>query len=401
MKPKLRRKVLDNGMVVLFEKRALPTVSVAFAVRHGSINEDVSEKGISHFIEHLIYKGTPTRNSRQIAIEIERRGGDLNGFTSETTTAFHCKLPSRHLKTALEVLSDIVKNPKFDIKEIEKERQVIFEEMKLYKDSPQHYVSQEIQKNLYKGHFRIPVIGTSKSMNSITRKKLVKKFREIYNPNNMILCVVGDADFKDVVKFAKKNFGKKRGRIAKKKIKKQNKSTTEKRKGIDQANLIFAYHVPNLNDKKSYAAFVLNVLMAVGMSSRLFSEIREKRNLAYVVKGASDINRDFAYNSIRVGAKKENVKKIKEIILKEFEKVSKELDESEIGQVKEQIIGNYQIAIEDSHVQMENLLVNEVNGNAKRAYEFEKNIRSVKLKDVKELAKIPLKKYSFFALVPE
>ncbi len=400
MKPKFHRKVLSNGMVVLFEKRALPTVSVAFAVRHGSLNESTSEKGISHFIEHLIYKGTPTRNSRQIAIEIERKGGELNGFTSETTTAFHCKMPSKHLKTALEVLSDIVKNPKFDSKEIEKERHVIFEEMKLYKDSPRNYVAQEIQKNLYKGHFRIPVIGTLKSMNSITREKLVKKFSEVYNPNNMILCVVGDADFKEVLEFARKNFGKGKGRIRKKKIEKRNKSTTEKRRGIDQANLVFAYHVPCLNDKKSYAAFVLNVLMAVGMSSRLFSEIREKRNLAYAVKGTSDINRDFAYNIIYVGTKKGNTEKIKKIILKEFEKVSKELDASELQQVKEQIIGNHQIALEDSHIQMQNLLVYEVNGNAKRAYEFEKNIKSVELKDVKEIAKIPLKKYSFFALLP-
>ncbi len=401
MKPKLHRKVLDNGMVVLFEKRALPTVSVAFAVRHGSINEDISEKGISHFIEHLIYKGTPTRNSRQIAIEIERKGGELNGSTSEIITVFHCKMPSRHLKTAFEVLSDIIKNPKFDPKDIEKERQVIFEEMKLYKDIPPHYAAEKIQKNLYKGHFGISVIGTPKSLNSITREKIIKKFKEVYKPNNMILCVVGDAGFNDIIGFAKKNFGKEKGKIRKKKIKKQNKSTTEKRKGIDQANLIFAYHIPCQNDKKSYAALILNVLMSVGMSSRLFNEIREKRNLAYVVRGSSEINRDFAYNSILVGAKKENVRKIKEIILREFKKVSKELDESELSQVKEQVIGNYQIAIEDSHVQMGNLLMNEVNGNAKRAYEFEKNIRAVKLNDVKNLAKTPLKKHSFFALIPE
>jgi len=401
MKPKLYRKVLGNGMIVLFEKRPLPTVSVAFAVRNGGINEDFSEKGISHFIEHMLYKGTPKRNSRQIAIEIERKGGDLNGSTSEIATTFHCKLPSRHLKTALEVLGDIIKNPKFDPREVEKERQVIFEEMKLYRDSPRYYAAEKIHENLYKGPFGISVLGTSKSMKSITREKLVEKFKEVYKPNNLILCVVGDANFKDIVKFAQENFGKEKGKINKKKIKKQSKSKIEKRKGIDQANLILAYHVPFLNDKKSYAAFVLNVLMAGGMSSRLFNEIREKRNLAYSVKGFSTINRDFSYSGILVGTKKENVNKIKKIILNEFEKVSKELDEKELSQVKEQVIGNYQIAIEDSHVQMENLLINEINGDAKRSYNFEKNIKLVTLKDVKALAKIPLKKHSFFALVPD
>jgi len=141
--------------------------------------------------------------------------------------------------------------------------------------------------------------------------------------------------------------------------------------------------------------------MAGGMSSRLFNEIREKRNLAYAVRGFSVINRDFAYNGIRVGTKKENVNRVKKIILEEFEKVSRDLDKDELAQVKEQVVGNYQIAIEDSHIQMENLFMNEINGDAKSAYEFEKNIRSIKLKDVKALAKIPLQKYSFFALVPE
>ena len=121
MKPRFYRKVLKNGMTLLFEKRSLPIVSVAFAVRNGGVNERISEKGISHFIEHMLYKGTPTRNAKQIAEEIEKNGGDLNGFTSEEITAYWCKMPSKHLNVALEVLSDMVKNPLFDAKELEKE----------------------------------------------------------------------------------------------------------------------------------------------------------------------------------------------------------------------------------------------------------------------------------------
>ncbi|MCP6727562.1 MAG: insulinase family protein, partial [Patescibacteria group bacterium] len=160
------------------------------------------------------------------------------------------------------------------------------------------------------------------------------------------------------------------------------------------------YHVPLAKDKKSYAARVLGTLMAGGMSSRLFSEIRDKRNLAYAVKGESNINKDFAYNLIYIGTTKENVEKVKKIILEEFEKVAKELTEKEFEQVKEQLIGNYNIAMEDSQNQMASLLAFEIDGgNAEEFYEFEKNISEVKLEDVKDLSKI--KNYSFFALVPE
>ena len=399
MKPKFYRKVLRNGMTVILEKRDNPVVSVAFAVRCGGINESVSEKGISHFIEHLLYKGTPKRNSKKISEEIEKNGGILNGFTDETVTAYWCKIPSKHLITALDVLSDMVKNPLFDEKEIEKERKVIFEEIKMYTDNPSSYVFHEIQKSLYKKPFGLPLIGTEKTLNSLTREKIIKRFEQVYQPNQMILCVVGNANFDKIVKFAEGNFGNKKGKVPKFKVFEKSEFKIKKRKAIDQANLVFAYHVSRSKEKKSHAAHVLNTLMAEGMSSRLFSEIREKRNMAYAVKGGSSILKDFAYNIIYAGTKKENVLPIKELILEEFEKVSKNLDEKELNSVKEQIIGNYQISIEDSQHQMVNLLMYEIDGNAKNAYDFEKKIRQVKIEDVKSLAKI--KKYSFFALVPE
>ena len=140
-------------------------------------------------------------------------------------------------------------------------------------------------------------------------------------------------------------------------------------------------------------------LMGKGLSSRLFEEIREKRNLAYSIKGGADINRDFSYNYVYAGTTKENVNKVKDLILKEFEKVSSSLTEKELNEIKEQMIGNHNISMEDSQDQMMNLITYEITGNAQEFYEFEKNIKSVKLKDVKSLAKI--KDYSFFALIPE
>ena len=386
-------------MTILFEKRENPVVSVTFAVRCGGINEASHEKGISHFIEHMLYKGTPKRNARQIAEEIEGKGGILNGFTDETVTAYWCKLPSKHLGAALNVLSDMIKNPLFAEEEIEKEKSVIFEEIKMGRDNPVHHAFREIQRLLYKEPFGSALIGTEKTLNSLTREKILKRFKEAYSPNNLILCVVGDAEFSKIVDFAEKNFDQKKSKIPKYKVVKRNLSKTEKRRGVDQANMVLGYHFPISDKKESHAANVLNVLMAGGMSSRLFHEIREKRNLAYAVKADSAILKDFSYGLIYVGAKKENILLIKKVIIEEFRKVSKELSEKELGQVKEQIIGNYQISMEDSQNQMVNLLMHEIDRNAEDAYEFEDNIKKVKLKDVKNLAKI--KKHSFFALVPK
>ena len=399
MEPKFYRKVLSNGMTIILEKRDLPIVAVAFAVRNGGINETPSEKGISHFIEHMLYKGTPTRNSKQIAEEIEKKGGELNGFTDELITAYWCKMPHHYLNVALEVLSDMIKNPLFDEKELEKERKVIFEEIKMRRDMPHIYVMDKIESELYTGTLGKSLIGTYETMSSIDRKKIIKKFNQVYTPNNFILCVVGDANFDEIVEFAQNNFGNRKGKVPNVKFSPKNGSSIEKRKGIDQANLVFAYHVPLAKNKKSYAAVVLSTLMAGGMSSRLFSEIREKRNLAYSVKGDSDVFNKFAYNLIWVGTTKDNIKVVKELILQEFKKVSKELSEKELNEVKEQIIGNYHISQEESQTQMINLLMHEIDGDAREFYDFEKNIRDVKLKDVKELAKI--KKYSFLALIPE
>jgi len=402
MEPGFYRKVLKNGMTVLFEKRDIPVVAVAFAVRNGGINETAEEKGISHFIEHMLYKGTPKRNAKRIAEEIEKNGGELNGFTSENITAYWCKMPSKHLDVALDVLSDMVKNPLFDEKELEKERKVIFEEIKMYHDNPLMHAFDEIKEVMYDKPFGMKLAGTFETMSSIDKKKMIQKFKEIYKPSNMVFAVVGNADFAKLCDFCENSFSKEKGQVLHFAIKLKKGQKTEKRKDIDQASYIFAYHSPLANDKSSYAAEVLLALMAGGMSSRLFTEIREKRNLAYAVKGSMETTKDFSYGQIYVGTNKENIEKIKELIVKEFLEVSKTLDEKELNSVKEQLIGRYQINMEDSQTQMVNLLMDEMDGNAGEFYEYEGKIRKVDLEDVKNLAKkVAEGNYSSFALVPE
>ena len=400
MELNFKKKVLSNGLTILFEKRDLPVVSVAFAVRAGGINETLEEKGISHFIEHMLYKGTPTRNAKKIAEEIEWNGGDLNGFTSEEVVAFWCKMPSDKLDVALEVLGDMVKNSLFDEKELEKERKVIFEEIKMRHDNPMIFVFDEIQKELYDGTMKIDIIGTHETMEKVDREKMVKKFKDIYQPDNLILSVVGDADFDELVNFCEKNFGEGKSEIVKSEFGLKNEIKISTREGIDQAHIVFGYHIPM--DKHNYTAQVLSCLMAEGMSSRLFNEIRMKRNLAYAIKGGSDINKNFAYNFIYVGAMKENVDEIKKLILEEFQKVSENLEEEELQKTKDQLIGQYNISMEDSQNQLVNILGSEIQGNAEEFYEFPEKISNVSLEDVKKMAgEVKEGNYSFFALVPK
>jgi predicted Zn-dependent peptidase len=402
MKNEFKRVVLKNGFTILFEKRDLPLVSVAFAVKAGGINEKTEEKGISHYIEHMLYKGTSKRNVKQISEEIERRGGELNGFTSEEIVTYWCKIPSKHIDVALDVLGDMVLDPLFDEKELEKERKVIFEEIKMYKDNPRLHVFDEIHSCLYGGTLAMHLAGTKDTMNAINRKKIVEKFKELYTPNNMVLCVVGDAKMKKLVDYAEKHFGNEKGKIPEIKFDRKNQIKVEERKGIDQANMVFAFHAPNGSDELSYASICLINLLAGGMSSRLFSEIREKRNLAYSVKGEAEIGKRFSYCSIYIGTMKENTEQVHKLILEEFEKVSKTLTPEELESVKEQIIGNYEISLEDSRAQMVNLLAAEVEGDASRVYDFEKKVRKVKLEDVKKFAKkVAEGDYSLFSLVPK
>ncbi len=399
MKNNFYKKILKNGMTVLFEKRKdSGVVSVAFAVKHGGIHESEEEKGISHFIEHMLYKGTKNRTAKQISEDIEKNGGILNGFTEEELTAYWCKMPSRHVDIALDVLSDMILSPLFDEKEMNKERQVIFEEMKMRKDMPNIFVIDKIQSLLYTGNLGIDLIGTEKSMNSITREKILEKFKKVYGSENMILCVVGDADFKKLCDFCESKFKKSDFKIIEPKIGLKNQEQILKRTGIDQTNLVFAYHAPSASDKMNSAAQVLSCLMVGGMSSRLFQEIREKRNLAYAIKGGYSGGKRFGFNSIFVGTSPENYERVKEIILEEYTKV-KGVDETELNQVKDQLIGNSQISKEDSQGQMIDLLYNEVWDKAEDSYKYEENIKGVKLEDVKKLANFG--NYSFVALIPE
>ena len=389
---------LKNGLTVLHEKREVPVTTVMLAAKFGAAYESSEEKGIAHFIEHLCFKGTEKRNVKQVAEEVEKVGGDLNAFTHEEITAYHVKLPSEHLNVAMDVIFDIFFNASFPEAEVEKEGNVICEEIKMYRDNPRMHVLDNIKNNLYEKPFGDFIGGTKESVKGMNRGQLFEKHRSIYVPKNSILCVVGDNDFEEIVKLAE-NFSVEREweEIDLPEIKIRNLKSVENRQDIHQANLALGFHFSYLGEKGRYAAEVFSTILGQGMSSKLFSEVREKRGLVYSVKTDLDLGKNYGYMIIWAGTDPEKVKQVIDICLEEYGKM-KDITAEELEAAKIQVIGNRHVESEGSNDVAVNLILEEVSNCAEDYYNYKKNIQSVTLEDIKELAKIS--EYSSFSLQP-
>ncbi|MBU3912690.1 MAG: insulinase family protein [Nanoarchaeota archaeon] len=392
------KKKLNNGLTVLFEPRKLDVVSVSASVNWGAAFEPGHSKGISHFIEHLMFKGTKTRDQEEIAREIEKKGGILNAYTSEEVTSYWCKLPSKHVSSGIEIASDLILNPRFDSEEFEKEKQVIIEEIKMYHDNPRYYVMDKIKGLLYKKPFGMSIAGKAEIVRGLTMERVIDLFKSKYTSDSMILSVVGNADFDEICKKAEKIFPKTQRKIIEHAPVRMNSQESESRAGIDQTHFVFGFHAPSLKDRERYAYEVMAAYLFAGMSSRLWQEIREKRGLVYSINGDFDLGSRYGYCAIYAGTRKEKVREIKQIILEEIKKL-KEVSARDIEECKEQVIGVKKIAEEDSSSAMNSIMLEEVAGGAEEYYKHEENIIGVGPDEIRKLA--CLKNYSSFALVPK
>lgn len=387
-------------MIVIMELRELPVIALSISNKFGAGFEKSEIKGIAHFIEHLVFTGTKTRSHEDISREIEKKGGILNAFTAHEVTSFLFKLPSEHLFSGLDILNDILNNPIFKEDKFEKEKKVILEEIKMYHDTPQRFVYDRLESNLYEKPFGESIIGSKETVSSLERNAVLDYFQSRYNPSNFIVTIVGNADFDKVCDYLEKNFSGKKSEIEKFEIKKVNKETIEEREGIDQAHFLFGTHAPLISDKNYAALEVLNAYLADGMSSKLFLKIREDRGLAYAVRGSINAEKSYSYYTIYVGTTKEALPEIKKIILEEFNNI-KNMKEEELEEIKEQLIGQRKISTEESTNVMNELLMSELSGKAEDYYEHEKRIKAATLKQVKAIAIELVKKYSIAAIVPK
>jgi len=345
------KKKLKNGLTIIHEPRKTDSVAIEINIKTGSINETNQTNGISHFIEHLVFKHTKNRTQKQLSSAIEDVGGTLNAFTDNERTAFHAQVLKKHFNTALEILSDIVLNPLFLEKDIEQERKVILREMNMYEDTPMIYQQVLLPNKLFQKHpLGNMIIGTKKSMNSITRKQILDYYHKYYIPNNISIAVVGDIkSLFNKVEFFFRNI--KSSKLLKSRLIKEPKIKkpilfTQKRK-IENSYFSLGFKTISRSHKDSFVLDLINTILGEGMSSRFFQEVREKRGLVYTIKSNNKFVNDIGYFEVYAGIKKEKIKEAKKVIFQEIRKLAK-ITTKELNQAKIKLEGNYLIDNEDN-----------------------------------------------------
>lgn len=383
----MKKIVLDNGLTVLLERKPLKSATIEVSVNVGSNNENKKIFGISHFIEHMLFEGTKNRTANQLVNAIESKGGEINAATTHDRTFYYTKIPRKHFNTALNIISDIIQNPVFNKKIIEKERQVILSEVDLVMDEPNFYQWFFFLKNLFKKHpARNPTYGTRKTVSKLNQNNLSKFYNEYYVPNNMIITIVGD--IKDPIKKIKKLFSFKNKKIPKIKLiiePKQIKSDKKiEKRPINQSYIILGYKTPPRVNKDTYALDIMRSVLGRGQSGKLFNEIRTKRGLGYSVGVEHQPGKNCGFFAIHVSTDKKNIPKVKSIILTEIKKLNN-LTSKELKEAKTFLEGEFILDSEDPQKLANQLSFWQTMKNANEFNKYLSKMRKVTIKDIKRV----------------
>ena len=384
-------KTLSNNLKIAYER--LPharSVSAGVWVLSGSRYEDVS--GMSHFIEHMLFKGTKTKTAREIAEKMDLTGGQLNAYTTREYTSYYALTVDKSLEDALEILSDMVINSRFSESDIELEKNVVLEEIAMYEDSPEDLVFDLLEEHAFAGNtLGRSITGTRESVKSITRNSIMEHMEKFYSPRNIVLSVAGNFNEDELLSFADKYFGNMKDSgftvpEVKKPLFAKGENTTIKE--IEQANLAIGYECYGYDNDLRYPLIILNNAFGSSMSSRLFQRIREDEGLAYSVYSSLASYKDIGLFSIYAGLKAENLKKTEKIILEETEKILKSgLTEEEIIRAKKQIAGSLILSGESVSSHMSTLGKGILlNGKVKSEAEILEKVEKVSDKDILDVA---------------
>lgn len=332
----------------------MQSVALGIWIKVGGRYESAKNKGSSHYLEHLAFKGSKDYSCRKIKESIEGVGGSLNGFTSEELTCYLVKLPSRHLSMALDVLSSMVVSPVLSPGDIEKERTVILEEIKMHKDSPQSYVYELLDNLLWPGHpLGMTITGTSESISRIKRQDLLLFKEQYYVPANIAVSAAGLLEHDNFTAKAERAFShlkeKKSGKfcaVTETQLKPQLKILAE---DTEQTHLVLGFHSFKRDHPLKYALGLLYVILGANMSSRLFNEVREKRGLAYEIGAQVRFFQDTGAFIVHAGIDNRKVNKAIKLILEELEKIKDKLvTRDEFKRAKEFYLGQLTLALEDT-----------------------------------------------------
>jgi predicted Zn-dependent peptidase len=389
----IRREVLPNGLIVITEQmQHIRSASIGIWIKTGSRDEDPQWNGISHFIEHMVFKGTKHRSAEDIARQVDSIGGNMDAFTAKECICFNVKVLDEHLPIAMDVLSDLVLNPVFDAQDITRERGVILEEIKMDEDSPDYLVHEIFTQNFWKDHpLGKPILGTKDSVKRFERDAVLGVYGQRFAPGNLIICAAGNLKHEEFVELVNKHFQQMKSvkngfhspqpQIVPRIIMRNKKS-------LEQVQICVGVPSHPIAHTRRHASYIMNTLLGGGMSSRLFQNIRERQGLAYAIY--SDLNpyRDTGCLSVYAGTSRESAGKVVQSIVSEFRKLkSEEVPAEELRRSKDQLKGSLMLSLESSTARMSNLARQEMYFD--RFFSMDElidKIESVTAEEVKQLA---------------
>lgn len=390
--PMYKKIILDNGIPVVIETaKDMQSVCIGIWVKVGARHEPPDKNGISHFLEHMIFKGTKKRTAKDIAVQIDSIGGELNAFTSRESTTFYVKVLDEYIEKALELLTDIFLRSIFPEDDIKKERGIITEEIKMAEDTPDDYIHDLFSKNVWgeKGLGQT-ILGRREIIKTFTKGDLLNHIKEYYGTKNIIIACAGNFSEEHLIDSLNSELGR---------LKRESNSKTEPPpKFMSKLNIIpkklLETHIclgvegiPQGSEER-YSAHLLNTILGAGVSSRLFQEIREKRGLAYSIYSFNVSYYDTGLWAVYAGTDRSHVREVVNLIIDEMCNLSETLTIDELQKAKDQLKGNLILSLESTSSKMTNIAKQEIYyGKYFSPQEIITAVESVTLEDVKSLSK--------------
>lgn len=386
-------KKLSNGIPVIVEDiKSINSVSLGIFVKIGGKNENEGEEGISHFIEHLLFKGTKTRSAKDISEEIDNEGGIINAYTSAEKTVYYIQMTSNSLEKGIEILNDMFLNSTFTKENIDRERNVIIEEIKMYDDIPEEVVHEENLRFAITGVQGKSIAGTPETLKKIGREEIVKYFEDNYKPDNIIVSVAGNMDIDAVIKKLDEGLGRLEDKSSRRiydGTMKINSGEKRIKKETNQVHLCVNTIGVSNSDENRIAASVISNVLAGNMSSRLFQKIREEKGLAYSVYSYMSTFDEGGIFTVYAGTTHESYEEVIDIILKEMKDIKENgITEKELQKAKNQFLSMVTFGLESSKGKMTRMANSYLlYGYIKPIEEIIDEIEGVTLEKIQEVAK--------------
>ncbi|MBM7613720.1 M16 family metallopeptidase [Alkaliphilus hydrothermalis] len=353
-----KKYTLDNGLRIVTEHIPyVKSISIGVWIEAGSKHENLINNGASHFIEHMLFKGTATRSAKDLADVVDGVGGQINAFTAKECTCYYLKVLDSHYKLAIDILADMIFNSKFDEKDIDRERSVILEELSMYEDSPEDVAHDLLSQSILKDHsLGYPILGTRETLLATTRESLLAHMEKYYIPKNAVISVAGNFEPESLLKEIKEKFGSWKStetNTYEGKEPNYHFEIVEKVKDIEQTHLCIGFKGIEMGNRELYPLLVVNNILGGSMSSRLFQQIREERGLAYSVYSYPSIYKDGGLLTIYAGMNPSQLEEVCLLIKQEVDTlVGKGITHAELDKAKEQLKGSYILGLESTSSRM-------------------------------------------------